>query len=600
MRDADTVLGIIRVRGEKRLPLEDVYRQLFNPNLYLKAYGKIYRNAGAMTEGMTGETADGMSLVKIESLIDDLRHERYRWTPVRRTYIPKKDGKQRPLGIPTWRDKLVQEVIRLLLEAYYEPQFSPHSHGFRPERGCHTALREVYYVWKGTKWFIEGDIKGYFDNIDHDILLAMLEEKIHDNRFLRLMGNLLKAGYCEDWRWNETLSGTPQGGIISPLLANLYLDRLDKFVTEELIPENTKGTERKENREYKRLRQQISYYRQKGDYTTAEELMKTLRTMPSQMPDDPDYRRLRYVRYADDFLLGFIGTKGEAQEIKDKLKAFLRDTLRLELSEEKTLITHATTERAHFLGYEIYAQHADDKITGGTRAINGMIGLKMPIAFVDRVIDAYTSNGKPVHRAERLNDEDYSIVSQYQSELRGYYQYYQLATNVSSLHKVRWVLETSLMKTLANKHKTSVNKLVKQYKTTTETPYGKRKCIQVVVQRADKPPLVARFGGISLRRNLKAVIEDREVRKLIQRGGRTEIIQRLLADTCEICGTEGNVEVHHIRALKDLKQNGRKAKPVWMQVMAARRRKTLVVCLECHQNINAGRPVHWKRSEATE
>jgi len=600
MRDADAVLGIIRVRGEKRLPLEDVYRQLFNPNLYLKAYGKIYRNAGAMTEGMTGETVDGMSLAKIERIIDDLRHERYRWTPVRRTYLPKQDGKRRPLGIPTWSDKLVQEVIRLLLEAYYEPQFSPHSHGFRPERGCHTALLEVYYVWKGTKWFIEGDIQGYFGNIDHDILLAILAENIRDNRFLRLVGNLLNAGYCEDWRWNETLSGTPQGGIVSPILANLYLDRLDGFVTEQLIPEYTKGTERRENREYKRLRQQVAYYRQKGDYVTAEKRKQILRTMPSQRPDDPDYRRLRYVRYADDFLLGFIGTKAEAQEIKDKLRTFLQDTLRLELSEEKTMITHATSERAHFLGYELYAQHADDKIAGGTRAINGKIGLKMPTAFVDRAIDAYMRDGKPIHRAERLNDDDYSIVSQYQSELRGYYQYFQLATNVSSLHKVRWILETSLLKTLAAKHKTSVNKLVQKYKTTTETPYGERKCIEVVVARADKPSLVARFGGISLRRNLKAVIEDREVRALKQRGGRTDLIQRLLADRCEICGTEGNVEVHHIRALKDLKQKGRKEKPVWMQIMAARRRKTLVVCLECHTNITAGRPVQRRSSEATE
>jgi len=597
MRDAATVLGIIQVRGSKGLPLEDVYRQLFNPNLYLKAYGKIYRNAGAMTEGTTEETADGMSLAKIDSIINALRYERYRWTPVKRVYIPKKDGKKRPLGIPTWSDKLLQEAIRLLLEAYYEPQFSDCSHGFRPERGCHTALRYVYYSWKGTKWFIEGDIKGYFDNIDHDTLMAMLAENIHDNRFLKLISNLLQAGYCEDWKYYDTLSGTPQGGIISPLLANIYLNRLDKYVTEELIPEYTKGKIRKSNPVYDRLRDKVSYYRKKGDFTTAEELKQNLRGMPSQDPDDPDYRRLRYVRYADDFLLGFVGPKAEAQEIKDKLKTFLQDKLKLELSEEKTLITHATDERAHFLGYEIYTQHADDKIGGGTRCINGMIGLKMPLAFMDRVCKPYLKDGKPIHRTERINDSDFTIVNQFQSELRGYYQYYQMATNVCSLYKVKWILEISLFKTLARKHQTSVNKLVKKYKTTTDTEHGRFVCVEVFVARDGKPPLVARYGGMSLRRNIKAVVKDKVFHILRAGGGRTELLQRLLADECEACGGKENVEVHHIRKLADLLKSGRKEKPAWMKVMIARRRKTLVLCHSCHVKLHAGQPLMFRDKE---
>src|SRR3954465_15471036 len=191
MRDAETTLAIIRERGRRGLHLEDVYRRLYNPDLFLRAYGRIYRNAGAMTKGTTEETVDGMSVGKIRSIIGLLRDERYRWSPVRRTFIPKRNGKLRPLGIPTWPDKLLQEVIRSILEAYYEPQFSPLSHGFRPERGCHTALREIYITWKGTIWFIEGDIKGCFDNIDHSILLSILREKIDDNRFLNLVKNLL-------------------------------------------------------------------------------------------------------------------------------------------------------------------------------------------------------------------------------------------------------------------------------------------------------------------------------------------------------------------------------------------------------------------------
>jgi group II intron reverse transcriptase/maturase len=236
MRNADTVLAVIADRGKRRLPLDDVYRQLFNPNLYLRAYGRISANRGAMTPGTTEETADGMSLERINALIEPLRHERYQWTPVRRTYIPKANGKRRPLGIPTWSDKLLQEVIRSLLEAYYEPQFSDHSHGFRPGRGCHTALTDVQKQWTGTKWFIEGAITGCFDNIDHAVLLSILRENIHDQRFLRLMEGLLRAGYCEQWYWRPSLSGTPQGAIRSPVLANIYLDRLDTFVEHTLIP----------------------------------------------------------------------------------------------------------------------------------------------------------------------------------------------------------------------------------------------------------------------------------------------------------------------------------------------------------------------------
>ena len=220
MRDADTVLGVIQERGRRRLPLEGLYRQLYNRDLYLRAYGRIYRNDGAMTPGSTPETVDAMSLAKIDALIGLLRQERYRWTPVRRTYIPKKSGKLRPLGLPTWSDKLLQEVIRSLLEAYYEPQFSPHSHGFRAGRGCHTALGEITRHWRGVKWYIEGDLVQCFDRLDHTVLLGILSEQLHDNRFLRLLANLLKAGYLEDWKYHATLSGSPQGGVVSPILSN--------------------------------------------------------------------------------------------------------------------------------------------------------------------------------------------------------------------------------------------------------------------------------------------------------------------------------------------------------------------------------------------
>src|SRR5438876_8116973 len=252
MRTADTILGLLTERGKKGLPLERLYKLLFNRDLFLEAYGKIYRNKGAMTHGVTDETPDGMSLEKIGRIIEALRYERYQWLPARRTYIPKKNGKKRPLGMPVWSDKLVQEVIRLILEAYYEPQFSDHSHGFRPKRSCDTALREVYHQWKGTTWFIEGDISQCFDKLSHELLLDTLSENIHDKRLINLMRELFDAGYMEDWTYNQTLSGVPQGGIVSPILANILLDKLDKFVENQLIPKYTKGDKRGANLEYLR------------------------------------------------------------------------------------------------------------------------------------------------------------------------------------------------------------------------------------------------------------------------------------------------------------------------------------------------------------
>ncbi len=411
MRTAETALNVIRERGERGLPLEDIYRLLYNRNLYLRAYGRLYSNQGAMTKGTTAETVDGMSLAKIDRIIDKLRYERFRWTPVRRVNIPKSNGQTRPLGIPTWTDKLLQEVIRMILEAYYEPQFSDHSHGFRPRRGCHTALSEVARTWTGVRWFVEGDIKVCFDNIDHEVLLSALGEKLHDNRFLRLLKYLLKAGYMEDWKYGRTLSGTPQGSIVSPILANIYLDRLDKYVETVLIPANTRGQVRRRNPAWTRLRNRMSYHKKVGHHSLAVELRKEMQQQPSGDPYDPGYRRLRYVRYADDFVLGFIGPKAEAKQIKESLETFLRDSLKLELSKEKTLITHATSQAAKFLGYELVNQQVHDKLDrNGRRKVNGIIGLRVPAKVIEQHCQAYMKNGKPAHRSYLLHDGEIFIV----------------------------------------------------------------------------------------------------------------------------------------------------------------------------------------------
>ena len=588
MRDAETVLTIIRERGERKLPLEDVYRMLFNPDLYLRAYGRLYKNKGAMTKGTTDETVDEMSMAKIERLIDDVRHERHKWTPVRRVHIPKKKGGQRPLGLPTWKDKLLQEVVRSILEAYYEPQMSKRSHGFRPGRGCHTALQEIQTKWTGSRWFVEGDIAKFFDTMDHEVLLTILGEKIHDNRFLRLIRHLLESGYLEEWKFNKTLSGCPQGGVISPILSNIYLDKLDQYVEHVLIPKYTRGEKRVANPAYDSLRGKASWLKRKGKVKEAKELRKQFQKLPSFDPNDDAYRRLHYVRYADDTLFGFVGTRQEAEEIKHQLSHFLHETLKLEMSQEKTLITHASTEAARFLNYHIVNQQNDTKHTKRQRKVNGKIGLLVPPDVVKSKCTPYLRAEKPTHRPEMLDDDDFTIIERYQQEYRGIVQYYLLAQNVSWFWKLHWIAERSLLKTLAYKHQTSMMFQLQKYKasfqTEDETVYT---CLEIQVQREGKKPLVARFGAIPLKRQSIVTIVDHI--PLYQRTERTELVKRLLADTCELCGSRENVEVHHVHKLADLEKR-KKEQPRWVKVMIARRRKTLVVCHFCHQAIHAGQP----------
>jgi group II intron reverse transcriptase/maturase len=590
MRDAETTLAIIRERGRRGLNLEDLYRQLFNPDLYLRAYGRIYRNAGALTSGVTGETADGMSLEKIETLIGDVRHERHRWTPVRRVLIPKSNGKLRPLGIPTWSDKLLQEVMRSLLEAYYEPQFSAHSHGFRSGLGCGSALRDIAQNWKGTKWFIEGDIKGCFDNIDHQVLLSILRDKIHDNRFLRLVEAMLEAGYLEQWVYHPTLSGAPQGGIVSPLLTNIYLDQLDRHIEQVVLPAYTKGQAKKIDPEYVRLCKKRSIAKGKEDMATYRELGRVLAKMPSQVSHDPAYRRLKYVRYADDFLLGFVGPKREAEAIKADLGEFLRDHLKLELSPEKTLITHAATERARFLGYEITTQSKhDSRSVSASRRGSLNIKLMIPAQVVVKLSGLYMRKGRPAPLIGHRYDDDFSVIAIYGSVYRGYVQYYKLASNLGWFGHLHWAMYWSLLRTLARTHKTTTQAMRRKYAASHMTREG----IVKRVLKATKPrpngglDYEAVFGDVSLKSDPFAPIYDGPLQRHHIRP-RCELVARLLANRCEICGSDDQVEVHHVRKLKDLKVAGRRTPPIWKQLMASRRRKTLVVCHHCHVAIHRG------------
>jgi group II intron reverse transcriptase/maturase len=588
MQEATKYLNIVKARGESQKPLNRLYRLVRKPAMLQMAYTNLYGNEGANTPGIDPEDViDGMSLGRIQRLSEELREGRFQWKPVKRVYIPKSSGKRRPLGIPGWKDKMVQESIRLLLTAYYEPRFSDLSHGFRNGRGCHTALTQIAYTggWTGVKWFIEGDIKGCFDNIDHGILLSLLRRDIEDDRFMKLMREMLQAGYMEDWRYHQTYSGTPQGGVVSPLLSNVYLHELDEYVETTLIPHYTRGEERRRNPEYKYWRNVRQYAKRKGKRERFQEAEAMMRQLPYGDPQDPGFRRLKYVRYADDFLLGLAGPKSEAVEIKEAIREFLRDQLNLEMSEEKTLVTHAATTPAKFLGYGITAPITDTKQTGKRRALNGKIQLRMPKSVLAEWISKYTRNGKPIHRKELTVSSDYDIVKQYAWELNGLYHYYSPAINVGELYDLKYVMYSSLTRTLANKHRMTVTQVLRKH----ETRENGLKTLMVVVEREGKQPLVAKFGNTPLRRKRTITTIPDAIVKV--HASRTELLQRMQANQCEICGREVDVEVHHIRKISDLKRKwqGRKSKPVWVKQMIARNRKTLVVCRECHSDIHGGR-----------
>ncbi len=609
MQTTEQILQAIRKMGEKHIPLTRVYRCLFSEDLFLTAYDKIGRNKGALTPGTENDTADGMNLNRIHSIIEQLRYERFRFRPSRRIRIPKKSGGTRPLGLPNFSEKLVQEVLRMVLEAYYEPRFRNSSHGFRPGRGCHTALAEIHRECGGTTWFIEGDIRGCFDNIDHSVLMEILSRDIQDGRLLNLIRMGLDAGYMEDWKYNCTYSGVPQGGVLSPLLSNIYMHELDVFIEDVLIPQYTRGKVRARNTEYQKINKQARQARKMGDDQKARKLEQQYHQLPSGDTQDPNYRRLRYYRYADDFILGFTGPHSEAEAIKEAIATFLKEKLHLEMSASKTLITHARTEHARFLGYAISIQQCNSKMTPSfhsgklakRRSANGRVRLGIPYGLIEEQAKNYQRNGKPIHEAAILHYSDAQIILLYQQRFQGLAEYYKYAADRCHLGRLKYVMEIALTKTLANKFRTSIADIYRKYEGTRLVDGQIYKTLQVQVPTKDEAKTIY-WGGI----HLKVVKPGRQTLAdsipLVSRLSayrRSDLLQRLQANECELCGSQGSCEVHHIRKLSDLKKRwqGRKEKPMWIKSIIAIRRKTLVVCAKCHEDIHAGRPTPKKRTE---
>ena len=601
MQNSEVVLINLSKQALKENYVHDrLYRILYNPQMYIKAFGNIYKNDGSATAGVDGATASNFSEEMIGNIIATLKNESYQPKPAKRVYIPKKNGKKRPLGIPTFTDRIVQEICRMILEAIYEPKFSASSHGFRPNRSCHTALMEIDRVYTGVNWFVEGDIKGFFDNINHQILINLLRKSIKDEKFIRLMWKFLKAGYIEDFRINKTYTGTPQGGIISPLLANIYLNELDKYVGGILKYEFDMGDRKKTQKrnpvyrslEYKagQLKKKISNCK---DENIRQQLIKDYKTVQQERSntqviiDSTGFKRIKYVRYADDFLIGVNGSKEDCQRVKEKIKKFLDEQLKLELSDEKTLITHSS-KNARFLGYDICVGNNNTpyRNKNGVKIRNARknIRLMMPKDVIEKffvenklVEDINAEKWRPICRTPLIRLSDLEIVNIFNAEIRGLYNYYKLAENIThKMWQLRYVMEYSCLKTLAGKHHSSVHKMINKHRK------GKHWGIKYQTKKGEA---ICYFYNKGFLRDKKSTMDNPHLKPNIQMFQvRTELEKRISAKKCEWCGKENVAfEIHHVKRLKDLK-----GKDLWEKRMIERQRKTLVLCHECHMGIAHG------------
>ncbi len=598
-------LGILSNKGKR---INGLFRLMENPCLWMQAYSKIYANKGATTPGIDGKTLDGFSKERVGYLIEQLKQDHYRFKPAKRIYIPKANGKQRPLGIPSGDDKLVAEVVRMILERIYEPIFCKNAHGFRPGKSCHTALRDIQHQWTGMKWIIDMDVQSFFDNIDHAILISLLKNKIDDKRFINLIELMLQAGYVENWKFHKTYSGAAQGSGISPLLANIYLHELDQFV-EEIQVEFNRGKKRASRKKYACISTTLSNLRKKVDnlkqQENTEEQIQVIKYRIKALdlkqketvaldPLDPNFKRLRYCRYADDFVIGIIGSKQDAITLRDKIQKFIEAQLHLNIAPEKSYIVHGQ-KGARFLGYDIRI-YSDDKIVktikGGrhcrVRSMTNKMQLHIPHEKIKSFCKSkkYGNYGitKARHRPELLNLSDAEIVETYNAELQGLANYYALSQNYWDLSKIAWIWQKSLLKTLAAKHKTTSYRIWKQLK----TPSG----LALTVRSPKKIRLFKIFNIKDIDRETPIwgdVDQKANTRRFTW--CKTELIKRLNAEQCEYCGQrDGKFEVHHIRKLSDIK-DGRK---MWQIIMARKKRKTLVLCTLCHKNLHTGILPDWR------
>lgn len=594
MRNPIAVLKSLEEKAnQKGYVFERLYRNLYNPEFYLLAYQNIAKSQGSMTEGTDGMTLDDMTGGRIESIIASLKDHSYQPNPARRENIPKKNdpSKTRPLGIPSTDDKLVQEVVRMLLEAIYEPTFSTHSHGFRPKRSCHTALSEIKTTFSGVQRVIEGDIKACFDSFDHHVLIDILRRRIKDEHFIALMWKMLKAGYMEQWIYHHTYSGTPQGSGVSPILANIYLSELDRYLEEHQKQFRVGTQKRKASRDYEYARRKYRVQKTLLDQSHTKDAVRAFKQAQKNLLNtlyypqaDRNYQRLHFNRYADDFVVGIIGSRKDAERVKADIRDFLADTLKLTLSEEKTKITHSS-ELIDYLGYQFTVCRSRDAKRDESGVLRrmwyGKVALYVPHDKWVQKLKEYQAfkivmdndgkeRWKPLHRGKLMHKDAIAIVSQFNAEIRGLYNYYSMAENVSVLNNFAFIMKGSFLKTLAAKGNTSCNKIRKKYE---------RDGVISIPYVAKSGPKCCEFyhDGFTKKSPLPPLSAD-TLPQYVKYAKPNSLARRLKAGVCELCGAETKeIHMHHVRRLKDL--TGEDELELKMMQM---RRKSIALCPECY------------------
>ncbi len=569
---------------------------MYKEDFYIIAYERIKSAPGNLTPGSDGNTIDGMSLEIIHKIIQEMRTEQFQFKPVRTVYIPKANGKMRKLGIPSTRDKLVQEVIRMILECIYDSPYGPYfhetSHGFRPNRSCHTALRAIRKTWTGTNWFLEGDISACFDSIEHGVLVNLLRKKIKDERFLNLIWKLLRAGYLDlQGARKDSLAGTPQGGLVSPILANVYLHELDEKV-EEIRKREECGNKKAENPLHRQLTRRIYHLRKKGENNSKDirELVKRRRSLPSVVINDPNFIRIKYQRYADDWIIGVCGPRRLTEQIKEELKSFLKEHLKLTLNEEKTRITHAREEQAQFLGTLISVGRGTKtaKITltkNGTghlikrRSTGQEILMMAPMKNLIHRLHTRgfcTSEGKPTaKRGWTFLDAD-QIVRLYSSINRGIQNYYRFADNFGHLARIQYILQFSLVKTLATKYKVSGKHIFQKY--------GKNITVMVKAKQGEKDHVISLYLNQDWTKQRNGFTTCDAKIDLVQWALRMRTRSKL-GKACCVCSSPLQLEMHHVRHIRKL---GGKKPTGFTVILQTLNRKQIPVCKACHRKIHRG------------